>query len=120
MGTFFSWLPEDVTANDHAYPWFGLRFGRPFELPYITRPDRVQEVFIGDIPAALWEFVELNNTHDPEGRIYCLEWMRNGVQYGVSWREPGLIHEDIFRFAESIPDAAELFEDLEFPVNVTP
>lgn len=117
---FFSWVPEDVTANDTAHPWFGLRVGRPFELPLFVKPDLVQEVFIGDIPAALWEFDELENLHDPEGRIYCLEWTRNGVQYGVSWREPGLTHEDIFRFAESVPDAGELLQEFEFLLDVTP
>ena len=105
------WRPEGGTATDTPYPWFGLRVGRPFELPLVVKPDLVQEVFIGDIPAALWEFDEIKSPHDPEGRIYFLEWMRNGVQYGVSWREPGLTHEDIFRFAESVPDAAELLQE---------
>jgi len=117
---FLSWRPEGVTANDAPYPWFGLRIGRPFELPFVVKPDLVQEIFIGDIPAALWEFDELENPQDPEGRIYCLEWTRNGVQYGVSWREPGLTHEDIYRFAESVPDVAELLKELEFLLDVTP
>lgn len=119
---FLSWHPEGVTANDAPYPWFGLRIGRPFEIPLIVKPNRVQEVFIGDIPAALWELEdeELKSPHDPDGRIYCLEWTRNGLQYGVSWREPGLTHADIFRFVESIPDAAALFQEFEFLLDATP
>lgn len=105
-----TWLPANIDlTNETLYPWITLRIGHPFTLPLATQPDAVQEVSVNGIPAAMWEqvFVE-DRQQDPEGRTYSLEWLQNGLQYGISWREPGLTWEDILRFAESIPDVNDL------------
>lgn len=105
-----TWLPADIDLmNETPYAWITLRIGHPFTLPLATQPDAVQEVSVNGIPAAMWEqvFVE-DHQQDPEGRIYSLEWLQNGLRYGISWREPGLTWEDILRFAESIPDVDNL------------
>ncbi|HNT77261.1 MAG TPA: hypothetical protein PKH77_19790 [Anaerolineae bacterium] len=105
-----TWLPADADPmSDAPTPWITLRIGHPFALPVVTQPDAVQEVFVDGVPAALWEqvFIE-DRQRDPDGRIYSLEWLQNGLQYGISWREPGLTWEDIRRFAASIPDVNNL------------
>lgn len=106
------WLPVGVNIGDDLpYPWISLSIGWSQDLPHVVKPGLVQEVFVGNIPAAMWRQVFVENPRDPEECIYTLEWSKNGLRYSISWRALGLTQDDMFRFAESIPDAAELLQE---------
>ncbi len=114
------WRGENVDDSGHAPIAISMSVGRPFDVPFVVKPDTVKEVMVGHTVAAMWE-LEFLREHDPDGRTYSLCCLRNDLQYCLSWREPGVTFDDIVRMVESIPDdAGALLEEFEFLLDVTP
>jgi len=114
-----SWRGNNVDDSGHSPIAISASIGRPWDMPFVVKPDTVQEVTVGDTVAAMWE-VEFLREWDPEGRTYSLCCPRNDLQYCFSWREPGITFDDIMRMVESIPDdAGALLEEFEFLLEAT-
>ncbi|MBN2391835.1 MAG: hypothetical protein JXR84_14000 [Anaerolineae bacterium] len=114
------WRGNNVDDSGHAPIAISMSMGRPWDVPFVVKPDTVKEVTVGNTVAAMWE-IEFLREWDPDGRTYTLCCPRNDLQYCISWREPGVTFNDIVRVVESIPDdTGVLLEEFEFLLEASP